>query len=396
MAYLENYTYERKHFGRRLRIFAVPKIRYPNSLINQYEREGDYEKLVSPLYETISRKDKPTRFAHVLTHFSEPSQPRAEISEEVYVGQVIEQWRVYARSWTDDVGRLGFNCICSQCNIHDLRYVVNLQNENVLLVGNSCIKKLPNCTTLWQQNAALSKELNKTLVCGYCETEKAREEFDYKEICKDCERDRSIDELRGVKRYCRGCDDFCNLFENELVCKKCHKNHKHVCVKCSEFFDSSSDPVGAKKLFVLPRKPGDGYICAPCWKKDCCEDCGTYILQSNVVCDRCANKRLEKQEREKRKAVERERLRIEEEEFRLKDEKQRRLNEEGKHECDCGTIFVKGQDHHVLCDDCVRKKYMKPKKQSEVVKCKKCNKDVDTTISKGLLLYCSKECFDKR
>ena len=244
-------------------------------VMNQYEWQEETEEQIINLYGKYGATSKPEKFECVLRHFSSKS----DLERKIY----FDQWKIYVFQKTTLDPK---TCICSQ-SIHDLRFIQNTINGNILMVGNCCIKKLAKNTKLGAQNADLNNFRDRVirrckgcpLDCfalrmrgNYCEDcywdleGKKREKIDKgKRCCAHCF------EKKRISLYTDRCGDCLNegkeaikfIFLGDAYEKV--KENKIVPIKISDSKKSTSEaedsedliPVRKSKIMVLDDSSND-------------------------------------------------------------------------------------------------------------------------------------------
>lgn len=158
------------------RIFKTHHINYiTGECTTGLTPEATVEYLHNNLRSLTGATDKPTRFAAVFLSFS--------VSDDLV--EASREWTTHSIDVCP-----GTNCVCSK-NIAHQFFLRNTVNGNILLIGNTCIKKLP-----------FSEDLKKTIAKQYAIKQKLQKGIEYRK-CFRCS-DRIIHPSLPDK-YCVSC-----------------------------------------------------------------------------------------------------------------------------------------------------------------------------------------------
>lgn len=166
--------------------------------------------LISEIYLQEEATNMPARFQSVIMHFSTPSRSYSAEKDEMNFGTnyalCLQQWRMHS------ISSGNASCCCSK-NITHLHYIRNIENNNVLLVGSDCIKKLATGSTLHNEAERLTKFFR---LCQVCKTA-----CPFPQItggcCPNCYEHRTSD-----KKICHVCLNLRKL-NGHTRCKSCWK-----------------------------------------------------------------------------------------------------------------------------------------------------------------------------
>lgn len=157
-------------------------------------------------------------FNTVLLHHSESKDPKIAIVE----------WSFYANT-TDGEGR---TCICSHV-IHDMFYIINSVNGNILRVGNDCINKLYKSSDLDLDIKEFIKRKRYTgdrLWCRGCHRHNIMPEKNWVSVCTPCWKAGIEPEFSSADKYfyrqCKSCKDYCLPLDSpdyKTMCTPCYK-----------------------------------------------------------------------------------------------------------------------------------------------------------------------------
>jgi len=217
------------------------------SEINALMREEQYEQLLEELYiqEGISTKHQgsmPLKFMTAIMRYSTlrltPSKCQEEELNDKYQQAILEYSLLKSTtSGIDNEEDLNEHYCCCSHPIHELYYVINKYNGNILLIGNDCINKF--CPDNLQNMAhKLKKSLRR---CKYCSNVGKVDEM-FSGFCQDCVNKGYHNQK--LKRACQTCLKFRISIKKPsyvTMCKKCYLDKKtqqeqdmRPCSECNE------------------------------------------------------------------------------------------------------------------------------------------------------------------
>lgn len=203
-------------------IFTNPTKKWIDSLENY-----DYaRKLIEGIYlEAPHATDKSEKFYAVILRCSEPCIDYEQVYRQTNFKQwfnsiLVDQWRtiqyMVETPDQDGEGERGIECICSQPNLEQLFYIINIRNGNRLLVGSVCINKLGSADMI--ENTKLVQR------CKHCNKHRHIRDL-YGNCCSDRPECRDSEEREGNANYkcCHRCLDktYNNRKRTDKYCRPC-------------------------------------------------------------------------------------------------------------------------------------------------------------------------------
>ncbi len=193
--------------------------------IDQFTNYKESRDIIESLYDQYNVSGKYEKFRCILVCHSNTKIDYSKITDEEY-NKLLSQWNLYARTYNGAKKRR--QCICCQ-NLTDLRYVINKENQNILLVGNKCINKFAKQSKLAHSNNNFTNFLNKVCKkCEKCSVKKYAIEMKggYCLRCYD-KRDKSKQRVLDKKKVCISCLNFRVIKNIGKRCNTCRQNNNH-------------------------------------------------------------------------------------------------------------------------------------------------------------------------
>ena len=249
----------------------VAKIKTINQLTNDESKK--IEMIWDILNQTDGCKKMPERFMAIILTFSQSKEPIEAMKEWTNIQNIQNENEKEPQKLFCEIKQ----CICSQ-NIEITYRVKNKLNNNILVIGSSCIEKF-GCKELKDLHKAIKKRDNyggDKMMCAGCCNHRIAADESWKTYCTKC-----FDS--GIRKP----SDVYKILNQYKECSMCKKqeilpsSQKIICYNCSL--------INAKECSLCKEKrlPLD----SPIWDK-ICRECIEEGMKNPRECSICKLKRI--------------------------------------------------------------------------------------------------------